>query len=54
MLMRSARKKRNDKIKERVRTYRQNRNISASRNEDTEGNDIVEERQVVMKHRIGM
>ena len=43
MLMRSARKKRNDKIKERVRKYRQNRKMSASRNEDTEGNDTVEE-----------
>ena len=42
LLTRSARKRRNDNIKERVRKHRLHRKISASRNEDADGNDTTE------------
>ena len=44
LLTRSARKRRNDNIKERVRKHRLHKKISASRNEDADGNDTTEEK----------
>ena len=44
MLTRSARKRRNDNTKERVRKHRLHKKISASRNEDADGNNTIEEK----------